>query len=137
LTSSGDLELTLAPTDVRPPGGNEVVVRVEAAPVNPSDLGLLLGAADLSTAKTVGEGPARRTTITVPPAGLRAMAARVGTAMPVCNEGAGVFVAAGEEAKAVVAKTLALVCGGMYGQSRSGRSGSGRGVPYARTPAEG
>ena len=78
LTSSGDLALTLEPTDIRPPGANEVVVRVGAAPVNPSDLGLLLGAADVSTAKTVGEGPARRTTINVPPAGFRAMAARCG-----------------------------------------------------------
>src|ERR1700756_2995499 len=61
LTSSGDLELTLEPTDIRPPGANEVVVRVEAAPVNPSDLGLLLGAADVSTAKTGGEGSAPQT----------------------------------------------------------------------------
>ena len=137
LTSSGDLELTLAPTDIRPPGGNEVVVRVEAAPVNPSDLGLLLGAADLSTAKTVGEGPARRTTITVPPAGLRAMAARVGTAMPVGNEGAGVVVAAGEEAKALVGETVALVGGGMYGQYRTVPSGSCLVLPDDVTPAEG
>src|ERR1700756_4691135 len=61
LTSSGNLELTLEPTDIRPPGANEVVVRVEAAPVNPSDLGLLLGAADVSTAKTGGEGSAPQT----------------------------------------------------------------------------
>jgi NADPH:quinone reductase len=137
LTSSGDLELSLEPTEIQPPSANEVVVRVEAAPVNPSDLGLLLGAADLSTAKTVGEGPARRTTITVPPTGFRAMAARVGIAMPVGNEGAGVVIAAGEDAKALVGKTVAVLGGGMYGEYRTVPSGSCLVLPDDVTPAEG
>src|SRR5271155_2076155 len=124
IKDTGELELSFKRVPVPVPAADQIVVRVEAAPVNPSDLGLLLGAADLSTAKTVGEGPARRTTITVPPAGFRAMAARVGSAMPVGNEGAGVVVAAGEDAKALVGKTVAVLGGGMYGQYRTLPSGS-------------
>src|SRR5271156_5390620 len=95
ITSSGILELSLEAKDIDPPKADEVVVRIEAAPVNPSDLGLLLGPADLSTVTTRGEGASRRTTITVPEARLRAMAARLDKAMPVGNEGAGVTVGTG------------------------------------------
>src|SRR5277367_4403779 len=83
VTASGTLELTLEPKDVELPKPDDVVVRIDAAPVNPSDLGLLLGAADPLTAKIEGEGPSRRTTIVVPEAGRRAMAGRLGKAMTV------------------------------------------------------
>jgi NADPH:quinone reductase-like Zn-dependent oxidoreductase len=137
VTASGTLELTLEPKDVESPKPDEVVVRVEAAPVNPSDLGLLLGAADPSTAKIEGEGPSRRTTIAVPDAGRRSMVGRLGKTMTVGNEGAGVVVAAGENAKALLGKTVAVLGGGMYGEYRTVPASSCLVLPGDVTPAEG
>jgi NADPH:quinone reductase-like Zn-dependent oxidoreductase len=137
LTDSGVLELTLEPQPVTPPAAGEVVVRVEASPVNPSDLGLLLGAADLSTARTEGDGSACRTSITVPAKGFQAMQSRVGTPMPVGNEGAGVVVAAGDDAKSLLGKTVAVLGGGMYSQYRTLPSGSCLVLPDDVTAAEG
>ena len=137
LTSSGNLELTLQPTTIHPPGPGEVVVRIEATPVNPSDLGVLLGAAELSTADTVGEGYARRTTVAVPANGFRAMSGRVGNAMPVGGEGAGVVVAAGEGEEALIGKAVAILGGGMYAQYRTLPSSSCLVLPDDVTPAQG
>lgn len=119
LTASGDLELSLEPKAIDAPAPHEVVVRVEAAPVNPSDLGLLLGAADISSARTAGEGTSRRTTIAVPDAGRRAMAGRLGVPTAVGTEGAGTVVAAGEQAKGLLGKTVALAGSGLYGEYRT------------------
>jgi NADPH2:quinone reductase len=83
LTISGELELTLEAKPIDTPAHNELVVRIEAPPVNPSDPGLPLGAADLLMAKTIGKGPSRQSTITLPAAGFRAMSGRVGQAMTV------------------------------------------------------
>jgi NADPH2:quinone reductase len=137
LTPSGELELTLESRPVNQPSANEVVVRVEAAPVNPSDLGLLLGAADVSTTKTIGEGASRRTTISVPDAGARAMSARVGKAMAVGNEGAGVVISTGEAAKALLGKTVAVLGGGMYGQYRTLPSENCLVLPEGVSPVDG
>src|SRR5215510_14819284 len=89
----GELELSLVDTPVQAPGDGEVLVRVEASPINPSDLGLLLGPADISTLKA-GDG---KVTAQVPQAFMRAVAARVGESMPVGNEGGGVVIAAGPD----------------------------------------
>lgn len=137
LTDAGELELTLEPQPITLPGRDDVVVRVEASPVNPSDLGLLLGAADLSTARTVGDGAPRHTLITVPANGFRAMASRVGQSMPVGNEGAGVVVAAGDDAKSLLGKTVAVLGGGMYSQYRTVRTSSCLVLPDDVTAAEG
>src|SRR5690242_2195122 len=137
LTDSGELELTLEPQPITPPAAGEVVVRVEASPVNPSDLGLLLGAADLSTARIEGDGSTRRTSITVPAKGFQAMKSRVGTSMPVGNEGAGVVVAAGDDAKSLLGKTVAVLGGGMYTQYRTLPSGNCLVLPNDVTAAEG
>src|SRR3954470_11021248 len=88
ITSGGELELSLAEVPVAAPAGDEILVKVEASPLNPSDLGLLLGAADVTTAKSAGG----KTTATVPPALMRAMAGRVDQPMPVGNEGAGTVI---------------------------------------------
>src|ERR1700753_2634695 len=108
IKASGELELSLARVAVPEPAPDEVLVRVEASPINPSDLGLLVGAADLSTAKASGAGDSTIVTATVPPAAMKAMAARVGESMPVGNEGAGVVVAAGasEAAQMLLGKTV-------------------------------
>lgn len=137
LTDAGELDLTLEPQSVTAPGRGEVVVRVEASPVNPSDLGLLLGAADLATARTVGDGAARHTSISVPAKGFQAMASRVGQSMPVGNEGSGVVIAAGEDASALLGKTVAVLAGGMYSQYRTVPAASCLVLPDDVTAAEG
>ncbi len=137
LTASGELELSLDMAPVDAPGAVEVTIRVEAAPVNPSDLGLLLGGADVSTARTTGEGAARRTVISVPEAARRAMAGRTGAPMAVGNEGAGVVVAAGEGATELIGRTVAVAPGGMYGQYRNVPAAECLVLPDGVSPAEG
>jgi len=117
----GELEVSLAAQPLAAPGENDVVVKVLAAPINPSDLGLLVGAADASTARTVIRDGKSVIVADVPPAGMRAMAGRVGEAMPVGNEGCGVVVAAGNSAaaQALLGKTVALLGGAMFAQYRT------------------
>ena len=95
VTAEGELQLSIAAVAMPQPADHEVLVRIDAAPINPSDLGLLLGMADVSKATT--SGPADNPVVTAPvsPAVLAALAGRVGESMPVGNEGCGVVVAAG------------------------------------------
>jgi NADPH:quinone reductase len=115
------LELFLDLLPVSEPRPDEVLIRVEAAPLNPSDMGLLFGGADMAAA--VASGSAERPVVTapIPEAAMRALAARVGTPLPVGNEGAGTVVAAGESpaAQALVGKVVAAAGGGMYAQYQS------------------
>jgi NADPH2:quinone reductase len=113
----GILELSLAEVPVPTPGPEEVIVRIEATPINPSDLGLLIGGADMSTARQTGEATI---VADVPPAGMKAMGARMDESLPVGNEGAGVVVAAGssEAAQALMGKTVAVLGGEMYAEYR-------------------
>jgi NADPH:quinone reductase-like Zn-dependent oxidoreductase len=116
----GLVELTLLRVPTPVPTGDEVLVRVDAAPINPSDLGLLLAGADVAAATTRGSGEDTVVTLPLPPEGMRAMAARVGQSMPVGNEGAGVVVDAGDSpaARALLGKTVALLGGAMYAEYR-------------------
>ncbi len=118
---SGELELSLAQVPMVEPAADEVVVRIEAAPLNPSDLGLLLGAADMKTAKASGTRGQPVVTAAVPEPLMRAMAGRVDQSLPVGNEGAGVVVKAGAstEAQALLNKTVAVLGGAMYSQYRT------------------
>ncbi|MET0350145.1 MAG: NADH oxidase, partial [Rhizobacter sp.] len=120
LKASGELELSLADVPVPTPKENEVLVRIEASPINPSDLALLIGMADLSTLKTSGTAKQPVTTARMPEKLMRALASRVGESMPVGNEGAGVVVAAGssEAAQSLLGKTVAVLGGAMYAQYR-------------------
>src|SRR5262252_6630883 len=93
--ANGQLELSLVSVPVPDPLPDEVLVRVEASPLNPSDLGLLFGAADLSTATYSGTAAHPVVTASIPPERMAAIAGRVDQSMPVGNEGAGVVVAAG------------------------------------------
>jgi NADPH:quinone reductase len=121
LKKSGELEVSLAQVAVPEPEADEVVVRVEASPINPSDLGLLLGPADLKTAKVSGTSTQPVLTAKVPDVAMKAMAARLDESMPVGNEGAGTVVKAGssEAAKALLGKTVAMIGGAMYAQYRT------------------
>jgi NADPH:quinone reductase len=118
---SGELELSLAQTPVAAPKDHEVVVKVLAAPINPSDLGLIVGAADMSTARASVRDGSPIITADVPPAGMRAMAGRIGEAMTIGNEGCGVVIAAGADpaAQALMGKTVALIGGSIYAQYRT------------------
>src|ERR1700712_6011774 len=95
IKKSGELELSLASVPIPEPAPDEVLVRIEASPINPSDLGLLVGAADMSTAKTSGTGDATVVTAKVPDGAMRAMAGRLDESMAVGNEGAGAVIKAG------------------------------------------
>lgn len=121
VTSQGKLELALVDVEVPSPGPNDVVVRVEASPINPSDLGLLLGMADISTAVQGGTPERPSITADIPEGLLRHLAGRLDEAMPVGNEGAGVVIAAGEsaEAQALLGKTVAVLGGAMYSEYRT------------------
>ncbi len=117
----GVLEISLLRVPTPEPAADEVVVRVDAAPINPSDLGLLFGAADMSTAKVTGAGADTVVTATVPEKAMRAMSARIDVSMPVGNEGAGVVVRAGasDAASALMGKTVAVLGGAMFSQYRT------------------
>ena len=120
VTEQGMLELSLTDVAVPAPSSGQVLLRVEAAPINPSDLGLLLAGADMSAA-SIGGTP-DRPVVTAPLAegALRALAARVGRSLPVGNEGAGTVVLAGTspEAQELLGRTVAVAGGSMYAQYR-------------------
>jgi len=121
VTSQGTLELSLRDVVVPTPAANEVLVRVEAAPINPSDLGVLVPAADLTTATV--SGTPERPIVTAPlgPKVLDALSARVDQSLPVGNEGAGTVVAAGSSpaAQALLGKVVGIAGGAMYAQYRA------------------
>jgi len=117
----GTLEVTLVPAEVPPPGTDEVIVRVEAAPINPSDMGVLFGPADLAGARVSGTPERPILTAKIPERALGSLAARIGKPLPAGNEGAGVVVEAGASAaaQALLGKTVAVFgVGGMYSQLR-------------------
>jgi len=135
IKASGELELSLVDTPVETPKEGEVLVRVEAAPINPSDLGLLLGPADISTARVA----AGKVVADTPKAALRSLAARIGQSMPVGNEGAGMVIAAGPDAasQALIGRTVAMVGGAMYAQYRTLGLDDILALPDGTKPADG
>jgi len=139
IKQEGILELSLVSVDTPPPGPGEVIVRVDAAPLNPSDMGLLFGGADMSTAEASGTADRPVVTAKVSPAVMRAMAARVDQSLPVGNEGAGVVVQAGAapEAQALLGKTVAVKEGAMYSQYRCVPAAECLVLPPGTTAAEG
>jgi NADPH:quinone reductase-like Zn-dependent oxidoreductase len=139
IKKSGELELSLLEVPTPEPSADEVVVRVEATPINPSDIGLLFGAADMSTAKASGSKDAPVVTARVPERAMRAMAGRLDESMPVGNEGAGVVIRTGssEAAKALMGKTVAIIGGAMYAQYRTIKASDCLVLPDGATPAEG
>ncbi len=120
VTSQGTLELSLLDVAVPTPGANEVVVRVEAAPINPSDLGVLTAGADMTTATVQGTTDRPTVTASLGTAAVAGLSARIDKPLPVGNEGAGTVVAAGQStaAQALLGKTVGLAGGGMYAQYR-------------------
>jgi len=120
VTSQGTLELSLHDVPVPTPVANEVLVRVEAAPINPSDLGLLVANADMATATVAGTPERPIVTASLGPGALEALSARLDQSLPVGNEGAGIVVAAGssEAAQALLGSRVGVAGGAMYTQYR-------------------
>lgn len=118
VTRAGVLRLSLDEVLTGAPGPDELIVRIEAAPINPSDLGLLLASTGLRT--FVASGPADRPVLTaeIPAEQLPGLAGRLDEALPVGNEGAGVVIDAGAKAAHLMGRTVAVVGGGMYAQHR-------------------
>ncbi len=139
VSSDGKLEISLAEVPIPEPGDDEVVVRVEASPINPSDLGLLFGPADMRTAKVSGTAERPVVTAEVPEKLMAAVAGRVDRALPVGNEGAGVVVKAGasDEAQALLGRTVAIIGGAMYAQHRCVKAAMCLALPEGTRPAEG
>lgn len=137
--ASGELELSLAPVPVPTPAENEVLVRIEASPINPSDIGLLFGAADMSSAVFSRNASGPVVTAPIPERGMKSMAARLGQSLPVGNEGAGVVVAAGASpaAQALMGKTVAVLAGAMYAQYRCVPAEQCLPLPPGATAAQG
>ena len=136
---SGDIEVSLADVPVPEPSASEVLLRVEAAPINPSDLGLLFGPADLGTLKVAGPPQRPLLTARIPDAAMKGLAGRLDQPMPVGNEGAGTVVAAGSSpaAQALLGRAVAVLGGAMYSQWRCVAAEQCLVLPEGTTPAEG
>jgi NADPH2:quinone reductase len=133
------LEVVLEQVDVPDPGPGDVVIRVEAAPVNPSDIGLLFAGADLAAAVSSGTSERPVVIAPIPAPVMRTLGARVGTPLPVGNEGAGTVVAVGSSppAQALLGKLVAAAGGGMYSQYRCLDASLCLVLPEGTTAAEG
>lgn len=139
IKKKGELEVSFANVDVLPPAPNELVVRIEASPINPSDLGLLFGAGDMSTARQTGTAERTAITADVQQSAMAAMVGGVDQSLPVGNEGAGVVVAAGTSgaAQALLGKAVAIVGGAMYAQYRTLNAEDCLVLPEGATPTDG
>ena len=139
VTSEATVELSLVDVDVPELSPDQVLVRVEAAPINPSDLGLLLAGADVSRARVAGTAERPVLTLPLDDGAARAAAARVGESMPVGNEGAGRVVDAGSSpaAQALLGKLVAVAGGAMYAQIRRVEAAACLVLPDGTTAAEG
>jgi len=133
----GTLTLSLDEVTVSAPDANEVVVRVEAAPINPSDLGLLLGPADIGTMAASGTPERPVLTFAVPEGRMASVRARIGQSLPVGNEGAGTVVAAGAGAEHLLGKRVGMMGGAMYAQFRKLKTSGVVPLPDGASAADG
>ena len=139
VTADGELRLSLEHVDIPVPRADEIIVRLEATPINPSDLGTLLGAADPASAVLSGTTERPVATLRIPEAARKAMSVRAGNSMPVGNEGAGVVVAAGssDAAQALLRRPVAVLGGAMYSQFRCVPVQDCLALPEGAAPADG
>lgn len=119
ITSEGKLNLSIATSEISAPGDDEVLLKVEASPINPSDLGLLISfAADIDSISTSGAGDEKVTTMGIHPGLMQSMKPRLDKSMQVGNEGGGVIIDAGKNVKDLIGKTVGVAGGAMYSQYR-------------------
>ena len=135
----GQLELSLVATPTPAPADDEIVVRIEATPINPSDIGLLFGPANLGTLQVTGSDEAPAVTAEIPERAMAMMAGRLDQSMPVGNEGAGTVVGAGAspEAQALMGRKVAILGGAMYAQFRKVKAKAALLLPNDATAADG
>ena len=137
VTSEGNIELSITKAERPIPSADEVLIKVEAAPINPSDLGLLLSfAADLSSISTSGSEDETVTSMKIHPALMGSMKPRLNQSMQAGNEGAGIIIDAGENAKELIGKTVGLAGGAMYSQYRCVPAASCLVMDEGTSPAE-
>jgi NADPH:quinone reductase len=138
VSADGTLQLSLESVEVPKPGPDHVVVSIGASPINPSDLGLLLAAADLATAMATGTPERPVVTATIPPEVMKGLTARVGESMAVGNEGGGTVIAAGSspEAQALMGATVGVLGGSMYSQYRVLHVSQCLALPSGTTPQQ-
>ena len=137
VTSEGNIELSITQAELPIPSADEVLIKVEAAPINPSDLGLLLSfAADLSSISTSGSEDETVTSMKIHPALMGSMKSRLDQSMQAGNEGAGIIVDTGENVKELIGKTVGLAGGAMYSQYRCVPAASCLIMDEGTTPAE-
>lgn len=108
VNKDGVLTLSLAEIVLDDPASDEIIVRIEAAPINPSDLGLLLGPADATSVRKDASDDIPQLRLDIPPARTGGMAGRINQSLPVGNEGAGTVIAAGDQAKDWIGRRAAL-----------------------------
>lgn len=133
----GTLTLSLEDVDPGTPAADEVIVRVEAAPINPSDLGLLLGPADVASLSASGTAERPVLTFDVPEARRGAVKARLGQSLAVGNEGAGTVVAAGADAAALEGRRVGMIGGAMYADYRKLKARDVVPLPEGASAADG
>ena len=137
LTEDGTLTLSLADVAIEAPGPDEIVVRMEATPINPSDLGLLLGPAAMGSLEASGTQDRPIATLKVAKAALGGLRARIGKSLAVGSEGAGTVVAAGEAVKALEGRRVGLIGDGMYADYRKVKAREAMPLPDGATAADG
>ena len=137
--SDGELEVSLVDEPVPSPKDDEVLVRVEATPINPSDQGLLFGVPDLQGAKQGGTAQRPVIRARLSQATLKAISGRLDASMPAGNEGAGTVVAAGDstQAQALLGQKVALMGGAMYSQFRIAKAAACLVLPEGASAADG
>lgn len=137
--ADGTLQISLEPTPVPVLGPDDVLIQMQATPINPSDIGLLFGPADLSSVTVAGSADRPVVTARIPERAMPGMAARLGQSMPVGNEGAGLVVAAGASpaAQALLGRTVGVIGGAMYAQYRAMPAAQCLALPAGTTAAEG
>ena len=137
--ADGSLQISLESFPVPAPGPDEVLIQMQATPINPSDMGLLFGFADLSSVMVAGSADRPLVTARIPERAMPGMATRLGQSMPVGNEGAGLVVAAGSstDAQALLGRTVGVIGGAMYAQYRALPAAQCLPLPAGTTAAEG
>jgi len=133
LTADATIRLTLDAVELGEPADDEVIVQIDAAPVNPTDLYLMLSMADLAGARVEGDA----LVAPVPPGVVAVFRGRIGSPVPVGTEGAGTVVAAGAKAQHLVGKIVAAASGGMFATHRKLRASTVRELPAGRSAEEG
>jgi NADPH2:quinone reductase len=118
ISSAGRLEVSLVDVPVQTPGPGEVLVRIDAAPLNPSDMGLLFGPANLAEAEYSGTADRPVLRAPVNPATLDRLKLRLDKSLPVGNEGCGSVVRAGAGVEHLLGRTVSVYGGAMYTQYR-------------------